>query len=109
MGSLIVATHVRIRLVAYADDLAITRAGGGKLRFQLGGIGLALAPVLTEEGHATDTQLLTAIQAIEAPAAILHLLEPLVTEEREEAARRAAARDGNISRPLNHEDPRAAG
>jgi len=88
MSSLIVATQVRIRLVAYADDLAITREGGGELRFKLGGLGLTLAPVLTEEGHATDTQLLTAVHAVEAPAAILQLLEQLVTEEREEAAHR---------------------
>jgi hypothetical protein len=88
MGSLIVTTQVRIRLVAYADDLAITRDGGGELSFKLGGIGLTFAPVLTEEGHASDTQLLTAVHAIDAPAAILQLLERLAAEEREEAAHR---------------------
>jgi hypothetical protein len=82
------ATQVRIRLVAYADDLAITRKGGGELRFKLDGIGLTLVPVLPGEGHGSDTQMLTSVQAIDAPAAILELLERLATEEREEAAHR---------------------
>jgi|GEM_PF-4807738 len=105
MSSLIPATKVHIRLVAYADDLAITRGGGGELRFKLGGIELTLAPVLAAEGHATETQLLTAVHAIDAPAAILQLLEQLAAEERAEAAQRRESErqqpDAEISRGLS--------
>jgi hypothetical protein len=71
--------------VASAQDLGITREGGGELRFQLGASAITLAPRLNKEGRATETQEVTARQTIEPPESILQLLKQEDADERAEA------------------------
>jgi hypothetical protein len=80
-----VAPQVYIRLIAYANELGITREGGGELRFQLGAVEVTMVPELDEGGRATETQEVTASQAIEPPEAILRLLKQIEAYSRKEA------------------------